>query len=301
MAQQRLAVLAMLGACLIWGCSPMYFRALRGVPAGELLAQRVLWSLVLFVAILAATGRLGQLVRALRGPMLPRLAVAAFMISANWLIFIIGVFHGHVVQTSLGYYIFPLLSVMIGVLAFGERLLPLQAVAVGLAAAAVGALALGLGVTPWLSLAIAGTFAVYGAVKKGLDLPPMISVAAELAVLAPIAALWLILRPEVSGASAPPLMGTGWTPLLLIGSSLLTAVPMMLFTTAARQLDLATVGLMQYINPTMQFLTATLIFREPFTRWHVMAFALIWLALALYSAAALGNRSRSLPARRAGL
>lgn len=302
MAQRQTAMLAMVAACLIWGMSSIYFHALDGVPPGELLCHRILWSLVLFLAVLAATGRLPMLAVVLRSPRMPRIALAAVAISANWLIFIISVQSGHFVQASLGYYIFPLMSVLLGVAMFGERLLPLQAAAVILAGVAVGTLTLGLGVAPWLSLAIAATFAVYGAAKKGLDLPPIISVTAEMAILAPVALVWLMLRPETLGMpNPPPLMGTGWQPLLLVGTCLLTAVPMMLFTQAARGLDLATVGLMQYLNPTLQFLIATLWFREPFTRWHVIAFALIWLALALYSAAALRGRRRALPGRPARL
>ncbi|AXC49668.1 EamA family transporter RarD [Paracoccus suum] len=297
MQAQRAGLLSMLGACFIWGSSAIYFKALVGVPPGELLAHRILWSLALFTGMFALQGRLGHLVAALRGPNLRRIALAAVMMGSNWLVFIIGVFSGHVMQTSLGYYIFPLFSVLIGVVLFGERLTPLQIVAVGLATLAVTILAVGLGVAPWLSLAIAATFAVYGTIKKGLDLPPAISVAAELAVLAPMAAVWLILRPEGGGL---PLMGQGWQPALLVGSSLMTAVPMLMFTFAARRLDLATVGLLQYVNPTLQFLTATLWFREPFTRWHLIAFPLIWLALGLYSAAAL-HRRRALPGTRARL
>ena len=300
MQNQGRAILAMVWACVIWGSSSIYFAALKGVAApGELLSHRVLWSLVVFVVLLAARGELRWLARVLRGPDLGRIALAAVMIAANWLIFIIAVYHGHFVAGSFGYYIFPLMSVLVGVVAFGERLDRLQWLAVALAAVAVLLLGVGLGVTPWVSLAIAASFAVYGAVKKGIDLPPRISVAAEMAVLAPVAAVWLVLRPE-AGPQAGPLMGTGWQPLLLIGSSLYTALPMMLFTFAARRLDLATVGLMQYINPTLQFLAAVFWFREPFTRWHVIAFALIWLALGLFSGSAL-RRRRALPAGRAGL
>lgn len=297
MQPQRAGLLAMLGACLIWGGSAIYFKALAGVPPGELLSHRILWSLALFALILAIQGRLGLLWAALRGSNLWRIALAAVMIASNWMVFIIGVFSGHVMQTSLGYYIFPLVSVLIGVAFFNERLARLQIAAVLLATLAVVILAVGLGVAPWLSLAIAATFGVYGAIKKGLDLPPLVSVAAELSVLAPVAAIWLILRPEGGGL---PLMGQGWQPALLVGSSLMTAVPMVLFTFAARRLDLATVGLMQYLNPTLQFLTATLWFREPFTRWHLIAFPLIWLALGLYSVAAL-RRRRALPGTPAGL
>ncbi|MRX51236.1 EamA family transporter RarD [Paracoccus sp. S-4012] len=287
----------MIGACVIWGSSPLYFSMLVHVPTGEVMAHRVIWSLVLFLGVLAVQGRLRALPAAFARPgSRLRLTAAAFAVGSNWLLFLIAIATGQVIQSSLGYYIFPLIAVLIGTLFFGERLRALQVAAVALAALAVLILTLGLGVTPWFSLAIAGTFAVYSALKKGLDLPPMVSVTAEFAVLAPFAILWLVAVP-----SATPAFGSdAATTALLLGSSLVTAVPMMLFTSAARRVDLATVGVLQYLNPTLQFLGATLILREPFTGWHVLAFSLIWTAVALYCAATLVRR-RALPGARARL
>lgn len=290
MESRRIGLVCMLVACVMWGFSPLYFHALRHVPAGEVLAWRVLSSLALFCGILAVQGRLRSLPAALRGPHLRRIGWTAAAISANWLLFILAVQAGHVVQSSLGYYIFPLVAVLVGVALFGERLLPLQAAAVALAAVAVFVLTWGLGVTPWLSLAIAGTFAVYGAVKKGLPLPPVLSVTAEVALLAPVALLWLLLRPE---AASPAFGGDAATTALLAASGVITAVPMMLFTAAARRIEMATVGVMQYLNPTIQFLVATLMLREAFTLWHLVAFALIWTAVGLYSAAMLRRPTRA--------
>lgn len=289
MDSRRIGLLCMIAACVMWGFSTLWFHALRHVPPGEVMAWRVLSSLVLFLAILAAQGRLGSLAPALGPRHLPRIAAAALAIASNWLLFILAVNAGHVVQASLGYYIFPLVAVLVGVAVFGERLLPLQVAAVGLAALAVVVLTWGLGVAPWLSLGLAATFAVYGAVKKGLALPPVLSVTAEIALLAPFALLWLLLRP----APAAAMGGDTVTTALLAASGIITAVPLMLFTAAARRIEMATVGVLQYLNPTIQFLVATLILREAFTGWHLVAFALIWTAVALYSAAMLRRVARA--------
>lgn len=290
MDPRRIGLLCMLAACVLWGFSTLYFHALRHVPPGELLAWRVLSSLALFLAVLAAQGRLRSLGAALCGPHLGRVAAAALAVSSNWLLFILAVQAGDVVQASLGYYIFPLAAVLAGVVFFGERLLPVQVAALALAAAAVALLTWGLGVTPWLSLGIAATFAVYGAIKKGLAPPPLLSVAAEVAVLAPVAIAWLVLRPE---AASPVFGSDAVTTALLAASGAITAVPLMLFTAATRRVEMATVGVMQYLNPTIQFLCATLILHEAFTGWHLAAFALIWTAVALYSAAMLRHVARA--------
>jgi len=282
----------MLTASAVWGLSPLFFHALRHVPPGEVLAHRTLWSLLLFAAILAWRGRLRQLPAALTSPALGRIALAAVMVSSNWFVYIWAVQNGHVVQASLGYFIFPLVTVLIGVAAFGERLSGLQRLAVLLAVAAVALLTWGLGVAPWLSLFLATTFALYGAIKKGLALSSVTSVAAEVALLAPLAVLWLILRPEGGTAGFG---SDAATTALLVSSGALTALPLMLLSFATQRVPMATIGLMQYINPTLQFLCATLVLGEVMTPWHIAAFVLIWTALALYSAGVLaGWRHRAI-------
>ena len=290
MDPRRVGLICMVFACLMWGFSTLYFHALRHVPPGELLSWRVVSSFVLFALVLAAQGRLRLLALAFgRGNPL-RIGAAALAISSNWLLFILAVQAGHVVQASLGYYIFPLVAVLVGTVLFGERLMPLQIVAVALAGLAVVVLTLGLGVTPWLSLGIAATFAAYGAIKKGLALNPVVSVTAEVGMLMPIAIVWLVLRPEGGG---PAFGSDAGTTVLLAATGIITAVPLILFTAATRRIEMATVGVMQYLNPTIQFFCATVILREPFTGWHLVAFALIWTAVGLYSAAML---RRSAPA-----
>ncbi len=280
---------AMVGATVIWGLSSMYYKALADVPPLEVLAHRTLWSLVFFGIVLALRGRLGELRRLIAAPRsLGLVALSAAAISANWFLFIYSIQKGRAVEASLGYYIFPLVAVLLGLGLFGERLGRLKWLAVGLAALAVGVLTLGLGVAPWISLGLAFTFGLYGVGKKWLAAGPTVSVTAEVVVLAPLALVWLW------GAHAQGWVGLGGgaagafgadltDSLLLMFSGVLTATPLMLFTTASRSLPLGTVGVMQYLNPTLQFAVAALVFAEPVTRWHWFAFPLIWIAVALYS------------------
>lgn len=292
---------AMLAVCVTWGLSPLYYHQLNRVPVLDVLAHRTLWSLVLFTLILGVQGRLAEFAAALRGPMLGRMTFAALMVSANWGLFIWSVQAGHVVQSSLGYYMFPLVAVVMGVALFGERLGLAQTGAVILAAAAVATLTLGLGVTPWISLVLAVTFGLYGAAKKALPIGPLLSVACEVAILSPLAVAWLGARaagllPQANGAQG---FADSWRiGLLLVASGAVTAVPLILFGYAARRIELATVGLMQYLNPTLQFLCAVFVFHEPVTRWHMIAFGMIWAALAIYTAAAWGQGRAARAARR---
>ncbi|MDS9467146.1 EamA family transporter RarD [Paracoccus sp. MBLB3053] len=282
---------AMVLACVVWGFCPLFYHLMVGVPVLEVLAFRTLFSLVFFVFLLAAQGRVALLREALSGPHLPKICLAALVISLNWGIFIWAVQSGHVVESSLGYYIFPLVAVLAGVLAFGERLSTLQRFAIGLAAFAVALLSWGLGAAPWISLVLAISFGLYGVVKKTLPMGPVVSVACEVAILGPIALGWLLL--QGFGALPDPfpqglVFGTDLRlTLLLISSGVVTALPLILFSYATRRVGMATIGIMQYINPTLQFFCAVAIFGETVTGWHMIAFPLIWLALALYSAPAI--------------
>lgn len=287
---------AMIAVCLAWGLSPIFYRLLIGVPTVEVLAHRTIWSLLLFLGVLALQGRLAELWRALAGPHLARIGFAALMVSTNWGLFIWAVQSGHVVQSSLGYYIFPLVAVLLGVVVFGERLSRAQMLAVGLAAAAVLLLTWGLGVAPWVSLGLAVTFGLYGVAKKSLPMGPVLSVAAEVALLTPLALGWLLAQAAgvmPTALAQPVAFGQDMTvSLLLVASGAVTAVPLILFSYAARRVEMATLGLMLYLNPTLQFLCAVLLFGETFTVWHMIAFAIIWLALAIYSASALRRMPR---------
>jgi chloramphenicol-sensitive protein RarD len=291
MTEAGKGVFAMAAACVIWGLSPLFYALLSHVPPLEILAHRTIWSLVVFVAYLGLQRRLRELPRALSTPRLFLLTAAATaMISVNWFLFIYAVGVGRTVEASLGYYIFPLVAVLIGAAVLREGLSRAQAASVALAAAAVLVLTLGLGAAPWISLVLATTFGIYGLLKRWVAAGPVVSVTAEVLLFLPLAAgllLWIGLT-----------RGFGYTGLdvaLFVLSGPLTAVPLMLFSYAAKRAAMATVGLIQYLNPTLQFLCAVLILGEVLTVWHMVALPLIWAALGLYSWATLRPASRPAP------
>lgn len=287
MTEHQKGALAMVCACVIWGLSALYYKLLAHVPAPEVLAHRTLWSVVFFVILLALQGRLSHLAPLIRGRAGLITGFAALMMSINWFFFIFSVQSGHVVEASLGFYVFPLVTVAIGVVVFKERLRPVQILAISLALVAVLVLTAGLGVAPWIALALAFTLAGYGAAKRFSSAGPVISVAAEVVIILPIALIWLVLAHAGKtpfGVDPGGHFGSeARTSLLLMLSGLLTAAPLILFSYAARRVAMTTVGLIQYLNPSLQFLCAVLIFAEPFTVWHKLAFPLIWAALLLYS------------------
>lgn len=277
-------VAAMIAAATIWGLSPLYYRLIAHVPPLEVLAHRTLWSALFFVLVLMVQGRIGALAQAMRGRRsLAIIALAALMISLNWYFFIRSVQIGRVVEASLGYYIFPLTSVLFGAIFFRERLARAQGLAVALVVLAVVVLTAGLGVAPWISLVLAVSFGLYGVIKKGLAAGPVVSVTAEVLLLAPVAGLVLV---HAGLGGVGHFAGSLADSVLLAFSGLMTGLPLILFSLAARRLRLASVGLIQYLNPTLQFLVATVLLNEPFSVWHMMAFLLIWTALAIYSASA---------------
>ncbi|WP_136441336.1 EamA family transporter RarD [Pacificoceanicola onchidii] len=281
MTHSKSGLLAMIAACTVWGLSPIYYKLLAHVPPLELLAHRTLWSLVVFAGLLMVQGRISALGQALKDKRaLPVLAFSALMITANWFLFIFSIQAGQVTQTSLGYYMFPLVSVLLGVIVMKERLAALQWIAVALATLGVVQLTWGLGAAPWISLILAGTFGLYGLVKRNLKIGPVVSVTGEVALLALPAAGYLL---WVHGNGAGHFGTDALTAGMLIFSGVLTALPLVLFSSAAQKLSMSTVGLLQYVNPTLQFFCAVVLFGEALTIWHTIAFALIWTALALYS------------------
>ncbi|SLN45801.1 EamA-like transporter family protein [Falsiruegeria litorea R37] len=285
MSQTLSGVLAMVTSCVVWGLSPIYYKLLDHVPPAELLSHRTLWAVVFFAVLLLLQGRMGELRQALRGrKQVLLLFVASLMVATNWFCFILSIQIGKTTEASLGYYIFPLMAVLIARFWFAEQLAMGQWLAVALATLAVVILTWGLGVAPWIALFISTTFALYGAIKKGLALGPVISVTAEILLVLP---LWLMVMGwfHLQGQGS---FGTDLTTsLLLMVSGPLTAVPLILFSYAARRVALSTLGVLQYINPTLQFMCAVVVFAEPFSQWHAIAFPLIWVALAVFSVSAL--------------
>ncbi len=284
-------VLNALGCFTLWGLFPLYFKALKQVPALEVLAHRIFGSAVLLLLLLVVQGRRRELCAAFHDRR--RLGFYLFttlLISANWLLYIWAVQQGRILEASLGYYINPLVNVVLGVLFLHERLRPRQQLAVFIAAAGVLLLVFGYGVFPWISLALALSFGGYGLLRKRAGFDATLGLAVETTLIAPFALLWLgVLALQGAGA-----LGTvnGRTDLLLLCAGLMTVVPLLMFLEAGQRLRLSTVGLIQYLTPTLQFLLAVTVYHEPFTRGHALTFGCIWLALVLYSADAYSSHRR---------
>ncbi|MBM1222395.1 EamA family transporter RarD [Ponticoccus sp. SC2-23] len=282
-------LLALVLANVIWGLSSIFYKHFATVPPLELLSHRTIWSFAFFALVLMIQGRLREVPRAfssLRKAAVIVLAMA--LISVNWFLFIRAIQLERALEASLGYYIFPLVSVVMGVIVFGEAIGRAKVAAFLLAALAVGVLTVGLGAAPIISISLALTFGAYGVIKKFSTLGPVVSVTAEVAVVVPLALVWLwgvhvLGWTGITGQNLA-LFGSALSEsLLLMASGPITAGPLILFSYASRRLTLATVGLTQYLNPTLQLMVAALVFAEPLTRWHAVAFPLIWTALAIYS------------------
>lgn len=300
MTQGSKGVLAMIAACSVWGLSPIYYKELSHLPPLEVMSHRIWWSLVFFAGVLTAQSRLGEIAMALSTRRnLALIAVAAAMIWVNWFLFIYAVQIDRTTETSLGYFIYPLVAVVIGRFGFAEHLVRIQWLAVGLAAIAVATLTYGLGVAPWISITLAFTFAMYTSIKKGLKIGPVVSVTCEILIVAPMAII-VILLAQSGGQGG---FGNTWhDSLLLIFSGPITALPLLFFSYAVKRIAMSSVGLLQYLNPTLQFLCAVMIFGEPFGPWHALAFPMIWLALAIYSFSAWsqGRNARKASIKSAG-
>lgn len=269
-----------------WGLMPVYWRA--AAPPGdaarafEMVAHRSLWSLLLLLGLLVATGRGAALGAALRHGRTARLLLATgALLALNWGVFIWAVTHGRVVESSLGYYVNPLVMVVLGVAFLGERLRPAQAVAVLLGAAAVTTLAVLRGAPPWIALALALSFGLYGLLRKVAQVEPLVGLAIETLLMAPFA-LALLLRQEVHGEAVFGHAGLGPS-LLIAASGPVTAFPLLWFAEAARRLRYATLGQFQYLTPTAHLALAILAYGEPLTLGHKIAFPTIAVALALYA------------------
>lgn len=293
-----------LGCFSLWGLFPIYFKLLGHVPALEVLAHRVVGSAVLLLGLILAQGRWQALKAEFRGQRRLRFyLLTALLISANWLLYIWAVQHGRILEASLGYYINPLVNVVLGVLFLRERLNSRQWTAVALAAAGVGVLVVGHGGFPWISLSLALSFGGYGLLRKKAGYATTLGLCVETVLLALIALPCLLIL-AACGAGA---LGTvnGQTTLLLLAAGPVTVAPLLMFLEANRRLRLSTVGLIHYLTPTLQFLLAVVFYREPFTTIHLAAFGAIWLALSLYSADACfsywprppwaANRRREIP------
>jgi chloramphenicol-sensitive protein RarD len=270
-----------LGAYFAWAIFPVYFKMLQGTPELQILAHRVFWSFVLLSIILLVKGEwlsFGQTVGKPR--LLAIYLLAAVLLALNWLIYIWAVNSGHILESSLGYFINPLVNVLLGVVFLRERLRPTQWVLVGLAALGVIYLAVSYGRPPWIALSLAFSFGFYGLVKKTAPLGSFYGLSLETGLLfVPAAGLLLVSEGQHVGIFGH----AGWgNTLLLIGTGVMTTIPLLLFGSAARSIPLTTLGLLQYVAPTGQFLLGTLLYHEPFGMNQLIGFGMIWLALAFF-------------------
>src|SRR5690348_6435961 len=280
-----------LAAYGLWGVLPIYFEAIRAVPAVDIVAHRVLWSLPFLALLVVVGGGRAKVRAAIRRPRtIAMLTLTALLIGTNWLLYVYAVTSGHILAASFGYYLNPLANVLLGRFVLREKLSGLQWTAVGIAAAGIVILAAGALSQLWLSLALCVTFALYGLFRKIVPADPLTGLAVETALLFPLAIAWL----GWMALASQPIFGSSTRDLeLLLLAGIVSTTPLLLFVAAAKRLAYSTMGMLQFIAPTLQFLIAVLLYREPVTMAHVIAFPAIWAALVLYAIAML--RAPKLP------
>ena len=269
-----------IGAYVAWGVFPIYWKLLHKVPALQLIAHRIAWSFILLAIIILFTRQWKSFRSTLtRGVFIIYLA-AAVLLSINWLTYVWAVNAGFIIETSLGYFINPLLSVLMGVIFLHERLRPWQWVPIGLAAAGVLYLTFAYGALPWIALTLAFSFGIYGLVKKTAPLGALYGLTLETGILfIPAVGFLVYLQTVRQGAF---LNSNAVTDLLLAGAGLVTTLPLLMFASAAQRIPLSLVGVLQYIAPTLQFLIGVLIYKEPFDQSHLIGFGIVWLALIIF-------------------
>lgn len=281
-------VASAIGAYALWGFLPIYWKLIQQVPAGQILAHRIVWSLLFMILMLLATRKLTSFWQETREIINQRkrllgLIFAAIVLTINWLVYIWAVNDNRIVETSLGYYITPLVSVFLGIIVLKERLTFWQTVAVVLAALGVLNLTIKFGSLPWVSVSLSISFGIYGLAKKMLNIGAITSITLETLLLSPAALFYLTYHQQQgTGAFDPgqPLV-TG----LLIGAGVVTAIPMLLFSHSAIRLPLTLLGFIQYLSPTIALFVGVFLYHEPFSLTHLVSFGLIWLALAIFSLA----------------
>lgn len=280
----------------LWGVVPAFWKLVDHVDAVELLAHRAVWGLITFAAIIAIAKQLPALRRAAREPRtLAQMALSGGLLAVNWGVFVYAVASNHLLDASLGYFINPLVSIALGTLVLGERLRRLQWVAIVLAASGVAAITWSAGGVPWIALVLASTFGLYGLVRKTARVDSLVGSTIETALLAPLAVAYLAVL--AAGDRSAIAHADVTTHALLVATGVVTVVPLLLFTSSARRLPLATVGFLQYLAPTGQFLLAVVAYGEPFARDKLVAFVLIWAGLAAFSYDAIKLASRGMADR----
>jgi chloramphenicol-sensitive protein RarD len=284
-------ILAAIGAYALWGLLPMYWKSMQTVPPFEVLCHRTVWSLLFLLLPLIWSKRWQRIRQASRSPVtLITFLITSSMLGLNWFVYIWAVNAGHILDASLGYFVNPLISVLLGTIFLKERLRPWQWVAIGIAVCGVVFVTLGYGAFPWIALTLALTFGFYGLLRKTASLEALEGLALETAVLS-VPALAYLVTLELTGAASFGHTATT-TDVLLAFTGIATALPLLLFGYAARKVTLATVGVLQYITPTLQFLLGVWVYGETFTTTRMIGFGTVWIALILYSLEGVIERRR---------
>jgi chloramphenicol-sensitive protein RarD len=293
----KIGVLSALGAFLIWGLSPLYYRAVGAAPALEIIAHRALWSLLFTLLLIGFSGQVRVFIRLFSDyRILLILLLSSLLVSVNWLGFIWAVNNGKALEASMGYFIMPIVMVLLGRLFLDERLNRNQLLSLLLVCLGVLNLLIALRQLPWIALLLAISFGFYSLVRKKVAVSALVGLTMECLILAPLALGYLLFL-EQRGTLVFATRGVDLD-LLLIGSGLITALPLILFTSASKRLRLGTVGLLQYLNPTCQFLLAVFLFNEPFSQHHLNTFILIWLGLAVFTLDSRYRMKRELQQRK---
>jgi chloramphenicol-sensitive protein RarD len=270
-----------LGAYVFWGLFPVYWKVLHAVPALQLLGHRIVWSFLLLIAVVLFARQWKELRATLNRRVVILYSVAAVLIAINWLTYVWAIGHGYIIESSLGYFINPLFSVLLGVIFFRERLRTFQWISLGLATAGVGYLAFVYGTLPWVAITLAISFGLYGLVKKTAPLGSLHGLTLETGILF-VPALGYLLFAQFSGQGAF-LHSDLRTNLMLFGAGAVTVAPLLMFASAARRIPLTMIGVLQYINPTMQFLLGALVYKEAFNHDRLIGFSFVWAALILFA------------------
>lgn len=285
-------IVSLLLAYTLWGFLPIYWKLLHAIPPDRIIAHRIVWSFVFVISLILLSRKWPQLAAVLKRPRdLMIFGLAAIFISINWFVYIYAVNNGQIVDSSLGYYINPLVSIALGAAVFKERFKASQIVAIVLAVAGVVVMTVQVGRLPWVSLVLAVTFGIYGLLKKSVQVDSSIGLAIETAMLSPIALVYLLAVPKTGFFPVNPeaaigalAAGSPWIWILLPLGGAVTATPLILFATGARNLDLSMVGFLQYLAPTLMLILGVFAYGEQFTVAHAICFGLIWAGLFLYTA-----------------
>ena len=297
-SQWRAGLAYGLVAYALWGVMPIYFKQIASVASLDIVANRIVWSLLVLALLLTAARAWGQVRAALRNPkVMLTLLVTSLLVGTNWLLYVYSINSGHILAGSLGYYLNPLANILLGRFVLGEDLSRRQWTAVGIAGAGVAVLAAGAGGTLWISLILCVSFATYGLLRKIIAVDSLAGLSIETALLAPFALGFLLL----GGATGQPMFAhPPGINALLMAAGIVSTVPLLCFTAAARRLPYSTVGMIQFLAPTLQFALAVGLYGEPFTLAHAIAFGAIWTALALYASSLIGKRRNASDANELG-